>query len=200
MDKVIVATGNMGKLREIREIFTGFPFELESLKEHFGTVPEILEDGNTFFENARKKAMWVFEKTGIASLADDSGLEVDCLNGLPGVKSARYAGEPSNDKKNMEKLLKACADVPPEKRTARFKCVIVFIVSLDVSYVCEGVCEGRIGFIPKGTDGFGYDPLFIPKGYSETFAEIGSNVKNSISHRAQALHALKRTIHDRYHS
>jgi len=198
MESIIVATGNLGKLREILEICAGLPFEITSLKDHWNPVPVIPEDGETFLENALLKADWVFNKTGTVALADDSGLEVDFLNGAPGVRSARFAGEHANDAENLAKLLAALADCPIEKRTARFKCVMALRFSRTDKVVDEGVCEGTIDISPRGTDGFGYDPVFVPAGYSQTFAELDSSSKNAISHRGKALAALRRSLDDRF--
>jgi XTP/dITP diphosphohydrolase len=198
MQKIIVATGNTGKLREIREIARGFPFEITSLKDHFNPVPFIPEDGSTFLENAQQKARWVFARTKIWSLADDSGLEVDFLGGLPGVHSARYAGEHATDAQRIEKLLAACEACPQDKRIARFRCVVVLKFGENDEAIGEGTCEGRIGFAPKGTDGFGYDPLFYPDGYDRTFAELAAEEKNAISHRGKALAALRRILDERF--
>jgi XTP/dITP diphosphohydrolase len=198
MHPVIIATNNMGKLREIREILSGSPFELSSLKDHFDPVPSIPENGTTFHENAAAKARWVFERKRIWSLADDSGLEVDFLNGLPGVRSSRYAGECVSDQDRVKKLLAALADCPEEKRSARFKCVIVMKFSDADELVAEGACEGKIGYKPRGSDGFGYDPVFIPAGFEKTFAQLDAPAKNDISHRGKALAALRRSLHDRF--
>src|SRR5271157_4368255 len=183
MHNVIIATNNPDKLREIKEIFSGLPFELTSLKDHWNPVPSIQENGNTFLENARAKARWVFDKTGTWSLADDSGLEVDALGGAPGVRSARFAGDRTTDRENLDKLLAALDALGAcsvEKRTARFRCVVVMKVSASEELVANGVCEGAIGLAPRGTDGFGYDPVFVPAGHSKTFAEIDSLTKNAI--------------------
>jgi XTP/dITP diphosphohydrolase len=198
MHPVIIASNNMGKLREIKEILSGAPLELSSLKDHFNPVPSIPENGSTFHENAAAKARWVFERKRIWTLADDSGLEVDFLNGLPGVKSARYAGEQASDNDMVKKLLTALADCPEEKRSARFRCVIVMKFSDSDEIVAEGACEGRIGFAPEGRNGFGYDPVFFPAGHEKTFAQLGADIKNVISHRGKALAALRRSLHDRF--
>jgi XTP/dITP diphosphohydrolase len=198
MQKIIVATGNIGKLREIREICQGLPFEITSLKDHFDPVPVIPEDGSTFLENAQQKARWVFSRTKLWSLADDSGLEVDFLGGQPGVRSARYAGERATDRQRIEKLLAACEQCPQDRRTARFRCVVVFKLGDNDEMVGEGTCEGRIGFAPRGADGFGYDPLFYPNGYDRTFAELAAGEKNAISHRGKALSALRRILDERF--
>ena len=198
MNQVIVATNNQGKLKEIKEILSGAPFELSSLKDHFNPVPSIPETGNTFLENAALKARWVFERKRIWSLADDSGLEVDFLNGLPGVRSSRYAGERATDQDRVKKLLAALSDCPEEKRSARFRCVIVMKFSDADELVAEGTCEGRIGYVPEGHGGFGYDPVFFPKGNEKTFAQLDASTKNVISHRGKALSALRRSLHDRF--
>ncbi|HUI92607.1 MAG TPA: XTP/dITP diphosphatase [Chitinivibrionales bacterium] len=198
MHPVIVATNNQGKLREIKEILSGAPFELTALKDHFDPVPSIPETGKTFYENAALKARWVFDRKKIWSLADDSGLQVDCLNGMPGVQSARYAGEHATDQDKVKKLLAAMKDCPPEKRTARFRCVIVMKFSDNDELCAEGVCEGSMGYAPEGTNGFGYDPVFFPKGYDRTFAQLDAVTKNAISHRGKALAALWRSLHDRF--
>lgn len=196
MQKVIVATGNQGKLSEIKEILVDCKFELSSLKDHFRPLPHIPETGSTFLENARIKADWVFERTGIWSLADDSGLEVDALNGAPGVWSARFAGEECSNEENNRKLLELLGDKPFEARTARFRCVIVLKTGTDSYFSTEGVCEGKIGFKPEGTEGFGYDPLFYPEGYDRTFAQLDSLEKNAISHRGKALKKFRETLND----
>jgi len=194
VQKIIVATGNQGKLSEIKEILVDCNFDLSSLKDHFSPIPQIPETGSTFLENARIKADWVFEKTGIWSLADDSGLEVDALNGAPGVWSARFAGEECSSEENNQKLLRLLGDSPFEARTARFRCVIVLKTGKDSYLSTEGVCEGKIGFMPEGSEGFGYDPLFYPEGYDCTFAQLDSAEKNAISHRGKALKKLRESL------
>ncbi|MBN1131001.1 MAG: RdgB/HAM1 family non-canonical purine NTP pyrophosphatase [Chitinispirillaceae bacterium] len=196
MNRIIVATGNQGKLGEIREILHGLPFSLTSLADHWDPVPVIPETGDTFLENARQKAAWVFERMGTWTLADDSGLEVDVLGGAPGVKSARYAGLDGNSAKNNRKLLRELDGVDFPLRTARFKCLVVLMTAADAYYSAEGVCEGRIIHIPRGNGGFGYDPLFVPEGFDRTFAEIGPLEKNAISHRGKALERLRRYLHE----
>lgn len=196
MKKIVVATGNQGKLREIREIFEGYPVEFLSMKDIWSVVPDIEENGTTFLENARIKADYVFDRTGIWTLADDSGLEVDYLNGAPGVRSARFAGEKADSTANNEKLLHELRNALTGQRTARFKCVIVLKYGCNTYNISEGSCEGKIAFELKGDGGFGYDPLFIPEGESLSFAEIGSEKKHQISHRGKALQQLKTKIHE----
>jgi XTP/dITP diphosphohydrolase len=194
MKKLVVATRNCGKLIEIAELLHEHDIKLFSLLD-FPKMPEIIEDGDTFEENAVKKARETFQYTGLPSLADDSGLEVDALNGAPGVQSSRYAGETATDEQNIDKLLAALIDLPLEERTARFRCVIAFADASGEVHVTEGTCEGVIGFESRGSDGFGYDPVFIVREYGKTFAELGSDIKNRISHRAVALEKMRDVLH-----
>jgi len=218
---IIIATHNAHKVGEIRAIL-GDAFQLLTLND-FPKVPKVVEDANTFVGNATKKAVelarWfyaAFPPTRQASplyvLADDSGLEVDALDGGPGVHSARFAAADATrsgntpDARNNAKLMRLLQEVPFEKRRARFHCVIALALvpepkTTSASPVCyadelevqtfEGTCEGRIGFAPRGKKGFGYDPLFVPVGLEKTFAELGEEVKNKLSHRAKALEKLK---------
>lgn len=193
MPRLVLATKNPGKIREIQAILKDTPVEVVSCAA-FPGLPEITEDGETFEENAKKKAVPIAMATGEVALADDSGLEVDALGGAPGVRSARFAGPallrgPSRDRANFEKLLSLLKDVPGPERTARFRCVVAVATPYGRVEVAEGVCNGRIAFTPRGSGGFGYDPVFVPDGYDKTFAELGPEVKNTISHRARALQA-----------
>jgi XTP/dITP diphosphohydrolase len=226
---LLLATRNAHKIAEIRAIL-GNSFDYLSLKD-FPQAPNVVEDAGTFEGNATKKAVelakWFSQKGSMAHdraklsslfvLADDSGLEVDALNGEPGVHSARFAaldsGHSSNspDAENNAKLLGLLEAVPLQKRTARFRCVLALTPTVapareSTSPVCyadeaelgtqlfEGVCEGRIAFAPAGSGGFGYDPLFLPQGYHESFAELGQDIKNQLSHRARALARLKESL------
>ena len=191
---VVIATSNTHKLDEIKKILLGFPFEIKSMSEVGLGGLEIIEDGNSFEENALIKAKTVMEKTGYASIADDSGLEVDAINKAPGIYSARFAGENASDAQNNEKLLNLISDVPEELRTGRFVCAIVMVFPNGESIVTRGTCEGSIGFAPTGNGGFGYDPLFIVPEYNKTFGEIPAEIKNKISHRANALKELKDSL------
>jgi XTP/dITP diphosphohydrolase len=195
--EIIVATGNKGKLKEIREILADFPYLLTSLADYWDPVPGIPEEGATFYENAAGKAEWVFSRTGKISLADDSGLEVDFLNGDPGVRSARFAGEPVSDQKNIDKLLSLLSGCPVQNRRARFRCVVVLRAGDHEEITAEGACEGIIGSAPRGSHGFGYDPVFYPDGFDRTFAELDAETKNRISHRGRAINALKEKLHER---
>lgn len=191
--KLIIATRNKHKLEEIRTILGNIIWELTPLSE-LDPDFEVIEDGKTFEENARKKAVSVMEKFGYITLGEDTGLEIDVLNGQPGIYSARYAGQKATYEQNRIKLLNALKNVPILKRTARFRCIcaLAFPKSFNKTIeVFEGICEGHIAVNASGTGGFGYDPIFIPKGYNKTFAELQPEEKNKISHRAQALIKVK---------
>lgn len=199
MKKIILASNNAHKIEEIKKILEGLPFEIKSLKDENINI-DIEEDGNTFEENAKKKASEIAnflknrgEKEFIV-MADDSGLEVDYLNGEPGIYSARYAGEHGNDKKNNEKLLKELKGVPEEKRGAQFVCQIVLVNEDDKYLSIRGEVRGRILEELSGKEGFGYDPLFFYAPLNKTFGELSSEEKNSVSHRACALKELKNRI------
>jgi XTP/dITP diphosphohydrolase len=210
--RLVIATRNAHKVAEIRAIL-GELYEYVTLLDLPG-APEVVEDAETFEGNAMKKASaladWLSERGKYPEalvLADDSGLEVDALGGAPGVHSARFAAldersastaKNSADQENNAKLLRLLENVPAERRTARFRCAIALAgarvdarLGPTLAQVFEGKCEGRIGLAPTGSGGFGYDPLFIPNGYTQSFAELGEEVKNKLSHRAQALENLK---------
>jgi XTP/dITP diphosphohydrolase len=208
---IVIATRNAHKLGEIRAILGGAS-QILTLND-FPDAPKVIEDAGTFAGNAAKKAValarWLSVKfpptrhlSPLFVLADDSGLEVDALDGAPGVHSARFAAPDSAksgntpDADNNAKLLHLLKDVPLEKRTARFRCVIALVEINPQSAIrnpqlFDGACEGRIGFEPHGKNGFGYDPLFVPVDFEQTFAELGEDVKNKLSHRARALEKLK---------
>jgi len=185
LKKVILATNNQGKVKELESMLTDFEVEILSLKD-FPELPEVEEDGKTFEENALKKAREICVQTACITIADDSGLEVDALDGQPGVYSARFAGELKSDAANNEKLLRLLKDVPEAERTARFRCVIAVVTPQGKERFFDGACEGVIGHAAKGAEGFGYDPLFIVPAYHKTFAELGLETKNKISHRGKA--------------
>jgi XTP/dITP diphosphohydrolase len=214
MTTLIIATRNRHKVQEIQAILGG-GFRCLTLAE-FPNAPEVVEDADTFAGNAAKKsrelAAWIacpaakpdsLDLQTAFCLADDSGLEVDALNGAPGVISARFAAEESGhagnspDTANNAKLLRLLTDVPMEKRTARFRCVMALTrigAALGETIFFDGTCEGRIAFAPRGAGGFGYDPLFFPTGFEASFAELGEAVKNGMSHRARALAELRRHL------
>lgn len=188
--RVVLATGNAGKLREFAELLanTGFEFVRQS---EFGIEPPP-ETGTTFLENALIKARNAARITGLPAIADDSGIEVDALDGAPGVYSARYAGEGASDEDNLAKLLAALQGVPAARRGARYRCVVVFVERFDDPHplVGEGTWEGQIFDGRRGSGGFGYDPSFLPRGESRTAAEMPSDEKHQYSHRGQALRAF----------
>lgn len=195
--KIVVATKNKGKAREIARLLALPQVDFISLEEAGAGSLKVEEIHNTYFENALLKAKEAARATGLPAVADDSGLEVDALDGAPGVFSARFAGEEGNDEKNIEKLLNVLEGVPAEERTARFRCVAVaYFPEEDVVLSAEGVCDGRIIEEKRGTGGFGYDPVFIPDGYTQTFAEMSLAEKNKISHRSKAFRLLRRKLAD----
>lgn len=191
--KIVLATRNPGKVREIRTLMEGMPVEIMDLDDFPGlTLPS--EDGKTFDENAIKKAEAVAKATGLWALADDSGLEVDCLDGRPGVFSARYAGEGSSDEENNLKLLEELKGVTFEKRGARYRCVIALVSPEGECHTFSGECEGVIAESPRGREGFGYDPIFFLPDKGKTMAELSPQDKNRISHRGKALRMCREWI------
>lgn len=192
MEQLIFATHNAHKANEVKNI-VGELFDVKNLSE-INFFDEIPETGKTFTENALQKAQYIHNKFNCNCFADDSGLAVDALNGAPGVLSARYAGEPSNSQRNTEKLLKALEN--ENNRKAQFITVIAVILDKQ-TYFFEGIIHGTITNSPRGEGGFGYDPIFIPDGYDKTFAELPSDVKNQISHRAIAMEKFKQFINNK---
>jgi len=192
--KIILSTGNIDKIEEIKDILKDLPFSIYSKKEVGLGDLEVEEDGDTLEENAIKKAMAISERVDGIVIADDTGLFVDKLNGAPGVYSSRYAGEDVSYEDNNRKLLKELEGTPSEERTAKFQTVIAIVTEDKKIKTVYGECRGRIGFEVKGSEGFGYDPLFIVDGYGKTFAQLGEEVKNKISHRAKALEKLKKEL------
>ena len=191
MYRMILASGNAHKLEEIQAILKDFDIDLVSMADVGLKGYEIIEDGDTFEANAMIKAKAVMNKLGVDAIADDSGLMVDYLSGAPGIYSARYSGENATAESNNVKLKEALKDVPDSKRTARFVSVISVAFADGRELTVRGECEGIIGYAEKGNQGFGYDPLFIVPDKNLTFAEISSEEKNAISHRANALEKLK---------
>lgn len=185
MNRLLIATSNSGKFREFSGLMTDLVDQVLSLKDYPGMeFPP--EDGATFLDNAIIKARHAAKITGVPAIADDSGLEVVALDGRPGVRSARYAGEDAGDDENNARLLQEMREIPPDKRGARFVCCLAFCMPEGDCVTFEGELKGEILQEPKGTGGFGYDPLFLVSGHEKTLAEIDLDVKNSISHRALA--------------
>ena len=197
MDKVVLATGNAGKLREMRALLAGAGFEAVPQSD-VGIVAPV-EDGERFVDNALIKARHAARGSGLPAIADDSGLEVDALGGAPGVRSARFAGEGASDEDNNDRLLAELSALPPERRRARYRCVMVYVRdAADPSpLVCEASWEGSIGTERRGSGGFGYDPLFLVGGAGVTAAEMPAADKNRVSHRGQALRALVTALGER---
>ncbi len=188
MTRILVATANGGKAKEMHNLVDARDVTLISAAEG-GILPEVIEDGDTFTDNAVKKACACASANGMPAVADDSGLEVEALGGKPGVFSARYAGENATDEENLQKLLHALQDVPVDNRKARFVCVIAVALPRGIKGTAQGSLCGRIIQEPRGSNGFGYDPVFVPDGSERTLAEMGADEKNRISHRARAIQA-----------
>jgi len=194
---VVFASRNRGKIREIRALLEDLPIVLRSLDD-FPDAPEVEEDGDTFLENALKKALAIARYTGCAAMADDSGLTVDALGGAPGVHSARYAGEGADDGRNIEKLLREMQDIPEKERGAAFRCVLVLCEPDGSCESFEGAWEGRIAEKPDGDGGFGYDPVFYLPGLGKTVARLSLEEKNRLSHRARAMERLREALEGRF--
>ena len=184
--QLLIATRNSKKKIELQTIVNAWDVKLLTMDD-IEDMPEVEEDGATFVDNAIKKARTMAQRSGIITLADDSGLVVDALGGAPGVYSARFAGPKANDDDNNRKLLELMRDIAAENRTARFVCVIAIASPAGPVETVEGICEGKIRIAAQGRGGFGYDPLFIPAGFNKTFAELTDSEKNQISHRGKAL-------------
>ena len=196
MIELLVGTNNPGKFAEVRAYLDRLPLKIHWLKD-LGSWPTVIEDGATFEENALKKARILAEYSGYLTLADDSGLEVEALNGAPGIYSARYCGEDGNDARNNEKLLYELRNLPEERRNARFVCVLALCAPESrgmKAWTVRESCEGRITFAPKGYDGFGYDPIFFYPPLGKTFGEIDRETKATVSHRGQALKKLSEML------
>ena len=201
MSKLLLATNNRGKITEYHSLFQGLPYELVTPAE-MGIHAAVDESGTSLEENARIKATTMASVSGLLTLADDSGLEVDALGGEPGPMSARYAGEGASDKDRVNYLLAKLKDVPWEKRTARFRCVIAIATPGGYVELCSGQCPGIIAFEPRGEEGFGYDPVFYLSQLAQTMAELTLAIKNRISHRGQAARqarvVLERLVTEQY--
>ncbi len=196
--ELLVATNNAGKIRELKILLSSLPLRLRQLSE-FPQITGVEEKGKTFAENATLKARLYSEQTGLWSLADDSGLEVDALNGVPGVLSARFGGSDASVEERNALLLAKLSLTDDEHRTARFICAIaLYEPGEETARIFNGVCEGFISHYPRGSNGFGYDPLFIPSGYAYTFGELPDEMKQRLSHRAQALAAVRLYLTERF--
>ena len=191
--EIVLATANRGKIAEIVEIMGGLPVTFVT-KDQMPPWPEIVESGDTYLENALIKARALVEFSGKAAIADDSGIEIDALDGAPGVRSARFSGPQATDEQNNQRMAQLLKDVPAEKRTARYRCVAVLVTPDGTTIDAEGTCEGRIAVAPEGDNGFGYDPWFIPaeqpEGQELTFGLLPLDFKHGISHRGKALREL----------
>lgn len=195
MKKIIVATKNQGKIKEMINSFTNLPVELHSLAE-FGSLPEAIEDGNTFTENALKKARFYAKETGFACLADDSGLEIAVLDNAPGIYSARFAGYHADDLANNQKMLSELKNKQVESSPAQYVCSLVFVDTDGTELNSIGKCEGIIRNFAQGNNGFGYDPYFFVPELNKTMAELSIEEKNKISHRGKALFAMEKQLGD----
>lgn len=192
---MVLATANPGKIAEIVEIMEDLPVRFIT-KDQMPPWPEIVESGDTYLQNALIKARALVELSGKAAIADDSGIEIDALDGAPGVRSARFAGPDATDAENNQRMAELLKGVPPEERTARYRCLAVLVLPGGAHLAGEGTCEGRIAVEPKGTNGFGYDPWFIPEGQELTFGELPPDFKHRISHRGKALRELAGKMRD----
>ena len=191
--EIVIATRNAKKFKEIKRLFRGSGLKVLSLNK-FSNIPDVVEDGKRFEDNAVKKALTVSSHTERLVLADDSGLEVHSLGGEPGVFSARYAGPKKDDRRNNLKLLRVLKNKSLKKRKARFRCAAAIADKGRLIKAVEGISKGRIGIRMEGKTGFGYDPVFIPNGYKKTFAALGPRIKDRLSHRAKAVRKAKRFI------
>jgi XTP/dITP diphosphohydrolase len=197
MPKLLLTTNNKGKMREYKQLLQELPFEMVSLAEQ-GITTEVQEVGGSLEENARLKATGIARESQLVVLADDSGLEVDALGGKPGPLSARYAGAGASDKDRINYLLAKLKDVPWEKRSARFRCVIAIATPDGKVELCSGECRGFITFEPRGEEGFGYDPIFYFPELDKTMAELPLEVKNKVSHRGQAARQAIQVLRRKY--
>lgn len=193
MKKIIVATKNQGKVKEMINAFKNLPVELHSLSE-FGSLPDAIEDGNTFEENAIKKAKFYVKQTGCACLADDSGLTIDVLDGAPGIYSARFAGYHADDLANNNKMLEELQKENVEQSSAQYVCSLVFVDTNGTILTCTQKCEGIIRNFAQGNNGFGYDPYFFVPSLQKTMAQLSIEEKNKISHRGKALREMENQL------
>jgi XTP/dITP diphosphohydrolase len=193
-ERLAIASRNPGKIREILAICADWPVCWVTANDGSGEWPDVEETGASYLENASLKAVAVAEALGVPAIADDSGIEVDALGGGPGMRSARYAGPGATDEENLRKLIDAIADVPGLERTARYRCVALMVAPGGASTSAEATCEGSLIGEPRGQNGFGYDPVFVPDGETRTMAELSPEEKDLISHRGKAFRALRDRI------
>ncbi|MCG7911218.1 MAG: RdgB/HAM1 family non-canonical purine NTP pyrophosphatase [Candidatus Thiodiazotropha taylori] len=193
-ERIVLASNNAGKVREINQLLASEQITVVAQKEF--NIPDAIEDGLSFVENAIKKARHASSLSGLPAIADDSGIEVDALNGAPGIYSARFAGPGASDEENLQKLLSRMEEIPEAKRTARFQCLMVYMRHSEdpTPIICQGSWEGRILFQPQGDNGFGYDPIFYVPTHDCSSAQLAPETKNSLSHRGQALKALMQAL------
>jgi XTP/dITP diphosphohydrolase len=194
--RIAIASRNTHKLREIGRICADWPVEWLTVENHEGPWPDVEETGSTYLENALLKARAGAAALGEPTLADDSGIEVDALGGRPGPRSARFAGEDATDERNLEELIRALKGVPGSGRTARYRCVAVLALPDGHETHADGICEGTLVTKPRGTGGFGYDPIFVPAGWERTMAELTDEEKDRLSHRGRAFRALGQAVRD----
>ncbi|MBW9258579.1 MAG: RdgB/HAM1 family non-canonical purine NTP pyrophosphatase [Candidatus Thiodiazotropha sp. (ex. Lucinisca nassula)] len=193
-ERIVLASNNAGKVREINQLLASEQITVVAQKDF--NIPDAIEDGLSFVENAIKKARHASSLSGLPAIADDSGIEVDALNGAPGIYSARFAGPEASDEENLQKLLSRLEEIPEAKRTARFQCLMVYMRHAEdpTPIICQGSWEGRILFEPQGENGFGYDPIFYVPTHDCSSAQLTPETKNSLSHRGQALKALMQAL------
>lgn len=195
--RIAIATRNAHKLRELARICADWPVSWVTVENHDPAgFPDVEEIGDTYLENAALKARAVAASLGVPALADDSGIEVDALGGRPGVRSARYAGEDASDEENLRALIRAIRGIPGGGRTARYRCLAVLAAPDGDILSAEGTCEGLLETVPRGSGGFGYDPIFVPGGWDETMAELTAEQKDRISHRGRAFRELRARLAD----
>ncbi len=192
MLEILIATNNLGKVKEIKDILDSPEIKILNMKD-FPPLPKVEEDGKTYQENASKKARKISEYTGKICLADDSGLEIDYLKGEPGIYSSRWG---NSDEERINKVLKLLENVPINKRNAKFVCAVVLVFPNGKTYMVKEECKGSILLSPKGENGFGYDPIFLVPEYDKTFAELGDKIKNRISHRGKAMRRMINIINE----
>ena len=192
--RIAIGSRNAHKLREIQRICADWPVTWLTVDDHEGPWPDVEETGSSYLENARLKGVAGAATLGVPTLADDSGIEVDALGGRPGPRSARFAGEDATEERNLHELIRALKGVPAGGRTARYRCVALLAFPDGQEIHAEGVCEGTLITKPRGSRGFGYDPVFVPAGWERTMAELSDEEKDRISHRGRALRALGESV------